>query len=60
MFNTFKLLPLIWLGFVDEIFIVWRGGRGVDNSLIFIKHLNEIDRNMKFTLEHDTDGKLLF
>ena len=41
--------PLIWLRFIDDIFMIWT--HGLDELQKFIKYLNEIHPKIKFTHE---------
>ena len=39
--------PIIWLRFIDDIFMIWQHGR--DELDQFIVYLNQIHENIKFT-----------
>ena len=41
--------PLLWLRFIDDIFLIWTHGRDELNK--FIKYLNSIHPKIKFTSE---------
>ena len=41
--------PMIWLRYIDDIFIVWP--HGSDSLDLFIKHLNTCHHSIKFTAE---------
>ena len=44
--------PIIWLRFIDDIFMIWQHGR--DELDKFIVYLNQIHENTKFTSEVST------
>ena len=46
---TYKLQPLIWARFKDDIFLLWTHGREKLDQ--FIHHLNDAHSNIKFTSE---------
>lgn len=43
---------------VDDAFVQWQHGE--DELKIFLKHLNSIHINIKFTMESEGNGQLLF
>ena len=47
--SNWPLKPLIWLRFIDDIFMIWTHGE--DNLNEFIKYLNGIHPTIKFTHE---------
>ena len=47
--SNWPLKPLIWLRFIDDIFIIWTHGE--DNLKEFITYLNGIHPTIKFTHE---------
>ena len=47
--NNWPLKPLIWLRFIDDIFMIWPHGE--DNLNEFITYLNGIHQTIKFTHE---------
>ena len=46
---TYRLQPLLWKRFIDDIFFIWTYGE--DELLQFVKHLNDCHTTIKFTLE---------
>ena len=48
--NNWPLKPLIWLRFIDDIFMIWIHGE--DKLEEYITYLNGIHPTIKFTLEH--------
>ena len=49
---NWPLKPLIWLRFIDDIFMIWTHGEGTLNE--FITYLNGIHPTIKFTHELST------
>ena len=47
--NNWPLKPLIWLRFIEDIFMIWTHGE--DKSEEFITYLNGIHPTIKFTSE---------
>ena len=47
--DNWSLKPLIWLRFIDDIFMIWTHGQ--DKPTEFIKYLNKIHPTIKFTNE---------
>ena len=45
---TYHLQPLVYLCYIDAIFIIWQHGL---ESLTFIENLNSCSANLKFTFE---------
>ena len=46
---TYPLQPILWIRFIDDIFIIWQHGR--ESLLKFINHLNIVHPTIKFTKE---------
>ena len=46
---TYKLKPLIWKRFIDDIFFIWTYGQDELDS--FVQHLNGCHKTIKFTVE---------
>ena len=46
---TYKLKPLIWKRFIDDIFFIWTYGQ--DELDTFVQHLNGCHKTIKFTVE---------
>ena len=46
---TYKLQPLIWARYIDDIFMIWT--HGVDELRALITHLNQVHKTIKFTAE---------
>ena len=49
---TYKLKPLIWKRYIDDIFMIWQ--YGADELKNFVKHLNSQHETIKFTEESST------
>ena len=50
--------PIVWVRYVDDIFIIYQHS---DTSLdIFLESVNGFLPSIKFTVEHEQDGKLPF
>ena len=47
--NTYKLKPLIWKRFIDEIFFIWTYGQKELDT--FVQYLNSCHTTIKFTAE---------
>ena len=47
---TYSLQPLIWLRYIDDIFLVWT--HGLDELLKFKNHLNTRHDRVKFTMSY--------
>ena len=54
---TYPVTPLLFLWYIDDIFIIWQHGWETVHS--FIQHLNTCSPNLKFTFEVSRD-KLSF
>ena len=53
--EKWHLKPLLWLRFINDIFMIWTHGRDELNK--FINYLNSIHPKIKFTSEiNDTQG----
>ena len=50
---NFLITPLLYLRYIDDIFIIWQHGK--DNLDIFIDHLNSCSDHIKFTSETSTE-----
>ena len=46
--------PLVWLRFIDDIFMIWTHGE--EELLKFIRYLNSIHEKIKFTHEYSTES----
>ena len=51
---TYKLKPLIWKRFIDDIFFIWTYGQ--DELDKFVQHLNGCHNTIRFTLESSVDS----
>ena len=51
--NQYHLQPLIWLRFLDDIFLIWEYSE--DELLDFIKYLNSAHPSIKFTYQYSTE-----
>ena len=49
---TYRLQPLVWLRFIDDIFMIWT--HGMEELLQFLNHLNSCHTSIKFTHECST------
>ena len=49
---TYKLKPLIWKRFIDDVFLIWTYGQSELD--IFVKYLNNCHDTIKFTAETST------
>ena len=50
--HTYKLRPLVWKRYIDDIFIIWQ--HGPDELTKFVSHLNAKHKTIKFTEERST------
>ena len=48
--DNYPLKPMLWLRFIDDIFMLWTHGE--DQLMNFISYLNDINLSIKFTHEH--------
>ncbi len=46
---TYHLQPLLWIRFIDDIFMLWPHGK--ESLLEFVQHLNSVHHSLKFTCE---------
>ena len=53
-FNGWDKQPLIWLWFIDDIFMIWNHGQQELDR--FIKYINNIHDKIKFTREASTQS----
>ena len=51
---TYRLQPLLYLRYIDDIFIIWQHEREELNK--FIEHLNQCSDDFKFTHEISEDS----
>src|SRR5271156_5388276 len=51
------LKPFLWFRFIDDVFGVWT--HDLDNFVKFVKHLNSINSNIKFTSNYN-DSDIVF
>ena len=51
---TYHKQPIIWLRYIDDIFIIWPHGE--DELHAFVEHLNNCEDTIKFTLEFSTQS----
>ena len=56
--QTSILKPKVWLRYVDDTFIVWKGSG--DELGNFLHHLNNIRPTIKFTMEMEQNSSLSF
>ena len=45
---TYRLQPLLWLRYIDDVFCIWQHGKEQLDD--FIQHLNSVHRSIKFTV----------
>ena len=50
---TYRLQPLLYLRYIDDIFMVWQHGEPELQN--FFEHMNTCSENIKFTTEHSTE-----
>ena len=48
--ENYPLKPMLWLGFIHDIFMIWTHGE--DHLTNFITYLNNIHPTIKFIYEH--------
>ena len=51
---SYRLQPLLYIRYIDDIFIIWQHGR--DELVEFIDHLNQCSDDFKFTHEISEDS----
>lgn len=56
--RTAQRKPKHWFRYVDDTFVIWPHGEEELHN--FLEHLNEINSNIKLTMEMETDQKLPF
>ena len=47
---TYPERPLLWVRFIDDIFLIWE--HGMDKLNQFINHLNSVHNTIKFSCDH--------
>ena len=52
------LQPTLWLGYLDDTFVVWPHGH--EELQHFHEHINQQHPNIQFTIKEQKDGKLAF
>ena len=52
--SNYPLQPLIWKGFIDDIFLIWIHGE--DSLKEFVNYLNNLHPTIKFTSETSTES----
>lgn len=52
--DSFALLPIFWVRFIDDIFLIWT--HGYDSFLEFFNSLNSIDPSIQLTFEYQTES----
>ena len=50
-FYTYKLQPLIWKPFIDDIFFIWTYGPDELDEFVEYMYLNKCHKTIKFTIE---------
>jgi hypothetical protein len=56
--DSFPLKPLRWKRFVDDTNVLWPHGK--DELEKFFQHLNDISKDIKFTMELEENGTIPF
>jgi hypothetical protein len=56
--DSFPLKPLRWKRFVDDTNVLWPHGK--DELEKFFQHLNDISKDIKFTMELEENGNIPF
>ena len=56
--NSANDKPKLWVQYVDDTFVIWQ--HGLDKLELFQKHLNNIKKSIKFTMEVETEVSYLF
>jgi hypothetical protein len=56
--DSFPLKPLRWKRFVDDTNVLWPHGK--DELEKFFQHLNDISKDIKFTMELEENGIIPF
>jgi hypothetical protein len=56
--DSFPLKPLRWKIFVDDTNVLWPHGK--DELEKFFQNLNDISKDIKFTIELEENGNILF
>ena len=51
---TYKLQPLLWKRYIDDIFIVWQHGENELDEVV--RHLNDQHKTIKFTKESSSQS----
>jgi len=50
---TYHLQPLVWVRFIDDIFLIWQHGASELDT--FVQYLNSSHPSIKFTSQHSTE-----
>jgi hypothetical protein len=56
--DSFPLKPLRWKRFIDDTNVLWPHGK--DELDKFFQHLNDISKDIKFTMELEENGSIPF
>lgn len=56
--ETAELKPVCFYRYVNDTFVIWPHGK--DKLQVFLKHLNSLHNNIRFTMEIEEDAKLPF
>jgi hypothetical protein len=54
--DSYPLKPLRWKRFVDDTNVLWPHGK--EDLEKFFQHLNDISRDIKFTIELEENGSI--
>ena len=46
MINSYAYKPLVYLRYIDDIFMIWTEGE--ENLIDFLSHCNQINKNIQF------------
>ena len=57
LLEGYRLEPIMWLRFIDDIFALWT--HGLDELYLFLDYMNDFHPSIKFTMEF-SDERLVF
>ena len=53
-----QLRPNVWKRYIDDTFVIWQ--HGSPSKQLFLKHLNNQQDSIKFTMEEEQDNRIAF
>ena len=53
-----QLRPKVWKRYIDDTFVIWQ--HGSPSKQLFLKHLNNQQDSIKFTMEEEQDNRIAF